>query len=129
LAACGRDDEPPVEITLALAKTSLMIPADELEPKDISFTSSGGEWAAAFNVKWLRAEKVNNETLRVSYDANTEPELREGIVTASIGDVSGTLTVTQAGAPAETEPENTDTTDDNMEPENPDTSDDNTENK
>ena len=65
----------------------------------------------ASNVEWLRAEKVDNETLRVSYDENTSTESREGIVTASIGEVSGTITVMQSGAPAETEPEDPDTTD------------------
>ncbi|MBC6409781.1 MAG: hypothetical protein GDA42_04890, partial [Ekhidna sp.] len=45
------------------------------------------------------------------YDENTSTESREGIVTASIGEVSGTITVMQSGAPAETEPEDPDTTD------------------
>ncbi|MBC6411003.1 MAG: hypothetical protein GDA51_09035 [Ekhidna sp.] len=53
----------------------------------------------------MRTEKIDDEILRVSYAANTEVEFRKGIVIASIGDVSGTLTVTQAGAPVETEPE------------------------
>ncbi|MBC6426936.1 MAG: cadherin domain-containing protein, partial [Ekhidna sp.] len=96
LTACGGDDEP-VNVTLALDKTSLSISSDELEPTDINVTASGGDWTAASNVEWLRAEKVDNETLRVSYDKNNKEETREGIITAAIGEVSGTINVTQEG--------------------------------
>ncbi|MBC6425123.1 MAG: BACON domain-containing protein, partial [Ekhidna sp.] len=97
LTACG-DDDKPVEINLALAKTALAISADELEPTDITVTASGGDWTVASNVEWIKAQKVDNETLRVSCQANNKPEPRKGMVTASIGEVSGTINVTQDGA-------------------------------
>ncbi|MBC6427510.1 MAG: BACON domain-containing protein, partial [Ekhidna sp.] len=96
LNACGGDEEP-VNVTLALDKTALTIPAEGLEPTDISVAASGGEWTVASNVEWLRAEKVDSETLRVSYDKNNKEETREGIITAAIGEVSGTINVTQEG--------------------------------
>ncbi|MBC6425478.1 MAG: hypothetical protein GDA51_03230, partial [Ekhidna sp.] len=101
LIACGGDDDKPVEIKLALAETSLSISADELEPTDIAVTASGGEWTVASNVNWLRAERVDSETLRVSYDKNNKAETREGIITAAIGEVSGTINVTQEGVKLE----------------------------
>ncbi|MBC6425345.1 MAG: cadherin domain-containing protein, partial [Ekhidna sp.] len=97
----GGDDDKPVEIKLALAETSLSISADELEPTDIAVTASGGEWTVTSNVNWLSAENVDNKTLRVSYDKNNKAEPREGIITASIGEVSGTINVTQEGVKLE----------------------------
>ncbi|MBC6425172.1 MAG: hypothetical protein GDA51_01610, partial [Ekhidna sp.] len=46
LTACG-DDDKPVEINLALAKTALSISADKLEPTDIAVMASGGDWTVA----------------------------------------------------------------------------------
>ena len=86
----------PVEI--ALAESSLSILAD----------IAVEEWTVSSNVDLLRAEKVDNEMLRVSYDQNTSTESREGIVTASIGDISDTINVTQARVYLDTDLKNPD---------------------
>ncbi|MBC6426883.1 MAG: BACON domain-containing protein, partial [Ekhidna sp.] len=85
----------------------LSIPADALAPTDIAVTASGGEWTVTSNVNWLSAENVDNKTLRVSANANTDADSRTGSVTVSLGEVKKSLNVTQAGAPEDNTEQNT----------------------
>ncbi|MBC6409880.1 MAG: BACON domain-containing protein [Ekhidna sp.] len=127
LIACGDDDkEEPVNTAPVMSDRSFTIAEDAetgaamgtmIRPVEIALAESSlsiladiavEEWTVSSNVDWLRAEKVDNEMLRVSHDQNTSTESREGIVTASIGDISDTINVTQARVYLDTDLKNPD---------------------
>ena len=96
LFQCGDDDDktpPNVEITITADKTEVTLPSEEGN-HDIKITASETSWDVSESIAWLEATKVNNTTLRVSYQENTGAE-RSGKVTATIEEESLEITVTQ----------------------------------
>ena len=101
LFQCGDDDDddktpetpPDVEITITAEETKVTLPVTAGN-EDITITASETSWDVSESIAWLTATKVNNTTLRVSYQENTGEE-RSGKVTATIEELSLDITVTQ----------------------------------
>ena len=93
LQSCITDDEDPTA-SITAAKTSVPVSAAAGE-EEITIEASGTEWTVTEEIDWLEAAKVDNSTLRVSYEENPDTEERSGTVTAAISDQSVNITVTQ----------------------------------
>ena len=93
LQSCITDDEDTTA-SITAAKTSVPVSAAAGE-EEITIEASGTEWTVTEEIDWLEAAKVDNSTLRVSYEENPDTEERSGTVTAAISDQSVNITVTQ----------------------------------
>ena len=93
LQSCITDDEDTTA-SITAAKTSVPVSAAAGE-EEITIEASGTEWTVTEEIDWLEAAKVDNSTLRVSYEENPDTEERSGTVTAAISDKSVNITVTQ----------------------------------
>ena len=93
LQSCITDDEDTTA-SINAAKTSIRVSAVSGDD-EITIEASGTEWTVTEEIDWLEATKVDNSTLRVSYEENPDTEERSGTVMATISDQSVNITVTQ----------------------------------
>ena len=93
MATCKKDDDSPV-ISITAAETSVQVPASEGN-YEVAIEASGTNWTVTEEIAWFEAVKVDNSTLRLSYNQNPDAAERSGIVTAALSDKSVAITVTQ----------------------------------
>ena len=93
LQFCITDDEDPTA-SITAAKTSVPVSA-AAGNEEITIEASDTVWIVTEETDWPEATKVDNSTLRVSYDENPDTEERSGTVMATISDQSVNIIVTQ----------------------------------
>ena len=87
----------PDEISISVDKRLVNLPS-EANSFELTITSSGTDWDVSEEVTWLEATKVDDTTLKVSYEQNTGED-RTGKVIASIESESVEITVNQSAGP------------------------------
>ena len=81
-----------------------------IEQKTVTLLESKGEttvtiassisWQVSENIEWLETVKVDEKSLQVSYDANSNPEQRQGIAKVIAGKIIEDFTIIQRGSVA-----------------------------
>ena len=98
---CESDGELPsdVEIKLEVSSSDLSVLAFE-DHIDVQITATGGSWEGEEAIGWLEISKVDDGTLRVTYESNLSDLPRSGTIYLRIGEkVQAEVTLVQESAP------------------------------